>query len=137
MSMGTEVMKRVKCRGLKMGDLNSNRTHGGSMFSGEESLSNTWSTADTPIRLAPPCKVGLWVNANELSHANPQVLLQRFNFSFTSSHPPTILSVSLPLSLSPPGLVLLFLSRCLLTEVSFQGPTNQAGLRHLCKFSSQ
>lgn len=112
-------MTAAKSRRLKMDDLESPRPQRRRRSSsGEvESSSNTLSAANTPIGLPPPHIV----NANRLSHTNPEVLPQRIHFSFYAIPPFSFCLFPPSLSVSPSGSSLLFLSRYLLTEVSFQG----------------
>lgn len=122
-------MTGAKSRRLKMDDVDSPKPQRRRRsVSGEaESLSNTLSTANTPIRLPPPCIVGLRVNANRLSHTNPEVLPRRIHFSFHAIPPFSFCLFPPSLSVSPSGSSLLFLSRYLLTEVSFQGQQIRRG----------
>lgn len=91
----------------------------------------TLSTMNAALRLPQLYKMGLWVNANRLSHTKTLRCFHKDFITEPSSHS--------SFSLSPSGLLLLFPSCYLLTEMRFQDQKkrNRAGMGHLCKPSSQ
>lgn len=79
----------------------------------------TLGTVNAALRLPQLCKMGLWVNANRLSHTKT---LRCFHKDFITE--PSSLSLA---SLSPSGLLPLFPSCYLLTEMRFQEPKKEIG----------
>lgn len=101
---------------------------------------NRWATLGAPqthwYTSLHPTKWDCGQTQTDYLTQTPQVLLQRIHSSFTPSHPPTILSVSLSFSFS--FRIVIIVPFTLPVDWSLLSrATNQAGLRHLCKPSSQ
>lgn len=130
-------MTRVKCRGLKMDDLNSHRPLGGGV-SWERSR---WATLRAPqthryasLHTTPSGTVG----------KRKQIISHKPSGAFTKNPllfyaiPPSSHSLSVSLSLSFSFRIVTIVPFTLPVDWSLLSrPTNQAGLRHLCKPSSQ
>ena len=90
--METEVMKRVKRRGLKMDDWATRRRS----FSREEIVEQQFERPLTPLRLPPLHKSGTVCEGKQIISQKPSGAFQRIHFSFFLLPLPFSVSLALP-----------------------------------------